>query len=283
MLTNTNDWERCDKSGLVSIGSYSLFASTSGPPRRPHAPVVIFITGGGAPTEFYVHLQDAISKFARTYFFDRAGYGRSERPTSDRNSRCGCPKEEVVDGAANKPRGVWWPLGSLANSDINGTQDCRSISAEDSAFELHRLMEAIDVQPPYVLAAHSYGGIIARTYYGLFPNHIAGMALLDTNSELLQQCLSPMPPPAFKKVTSDVDPEEVLHLREASGMSDEEWEAAMAAIVRTIPASTSEATFSSGRDLARRMQIDRQAMCDKPLIIMRSNMATDWRLYLTRV
>lgn len=103
------------------------------------------------------------------------------------------------------------------------------------------------------------------------------MALLDASSELLQQCLSPMPPPVYNKVTADVDPEKVLHLREASGMSDEEWEAAMAAISRTILASTSEATYRSGRELAQLMQIDRQAMGGKPLLVIRSNMSADLR------
>jgi hypothetical protein len=82
-ITTTNEWELSDKSGLVSVGSHSLFVSTCGPPRKSCAPVVVFITGGGVPTEFYVHLHYDISKFARNCFYDRAGYGRSERPASD--------------------------------------------------------------------------------------------------------------------------------------------------------------------------------------------------------
>lgn len=245
VIVSTNDWEREDKAGLVSIGSYSLFVSTSGPPRKlnPKTPVVIFITGGGAPTEWYLHLHRAISKFARNYFPDREGYGRSEhRP----------------DVSTSGARSV-------------------AITAEDSARDLHKLMQAIDVQPPYVLAAHSYGGIIARTYYDLYPGHVAGMALLDTNSELLQQCLGPIPPTAYEQVVLDVDPEKVTHLREASGMSDAEWEAAVAASQHTKPASADEATHRSGWELGRRMQIDRKAMGDTPLVLLRSNMPADWR------
>src|ERR1700761_7591582 len=83
IINTTNEWELSDKSGLVSVGSYSLFVSTRGPRRKSGAPIVVFITGGGVPTEFYVHLQHAVSEFARNYFYDRAGYGRSERPGSD--------------------------------------------------------------------------------------------------------------------------------------------------------------------------------------------------------
>ncbi|KAL1597908.1 hypothetical protein SLS60_008396 [Paraconiothyrium brasiliense] len=157
----------------------------------------------------------------------------------------------------------------------------RKITAEDSAHELRHLMSAIDVRPPYILVAHSYGGIIARTYLGLYPDDLAGMALLDTNTELLQQCLSPMPPVSFQNVTKDVDLETLTHLREESGMTDQEWEDAIAAIQRTMPASADEATHFSGRQLARRMQIDRRAMGVKPLLVATSEMPRDWRRMLT--
>ena len=292
IITTTNEWELSDKTGLVSVGSHSLFVSARGPPRKSGAPVVVFITGGGVPTEFYVHLHYAISKFARNYFYDRAGYGRSERSDSknidDRNQET-CSRGSAVKIEAYADYAWWAPGNSTSSRNASSVYDrsspngcsgkhSRKIWAEDSASELHRLMQAIDVQPPYVLAAHSYGGIIARTYYGLYPDDVAGMALLDTNSELLQQCLAPIPPLAYHKVTEDVDQDNITHLREASGMTDEEWEAAVAAVVRTQPASADEATHGSGRQLARRMQIDHQVMGDKPLVVTGSNMVEEWRL-----
>lgn len=289
-ITTTNEWELSNKSGLVSVGSYSLFVSTRGPPRKSSAPVVIFITGGGVPTEFYVHMHYAISKFARNYFYDRAGYGRSERP--ELKIRNTIETAGSIEEHAEHP---WWAPGGFTiqeneasiNDDssrpsTNGYNAKRgpSIWAQDSASELHQLMHAINVQPPYVLAAHSYGGIIARTYYGLYSNEVAGIALLDTNSELLQQCLAPIPPPAYLRVTANVDQEKMTNLRERSGMTDEEWKAAVAAIRRTRPASADEVTHGSGRQLARRMQIDKQAMGDKPLVVMVSAMVEWLRLFL---
>lgn len=260
IVASSNEWERHDKADLVPIGSYSLFVSTGGPPRKPGAPVVIFVTGGGTPTEAYVHLHGAVSKFARNYFVDRAGYGRSGRP--DNGSSSGT--KTLLDRH--------WAAGcSVGGGDGH-------VTARDSAAELQRVMHAIRVPPPYILAAHSYGGIIARTYYDLFPGDVAGMALLDANTELLQQCLSPMPPASFAAVIADVDPEKVTHLRDESGMSDAEWEAAMAAIVRTMPASADEATHRSGRELARRRQTDHKVMGDKPLLVLQSDMPGGLRL-----
>ncbi|KAK5946470.1 hypothetical protein PMZ80_000613 [Knufia obscura] len=298
IITTTNDWERSDKSGLVSAGSYSLFVSTGGPTRRPGALVVIFITGGGAPTELYVHLHRAISKLSRNYFYDRAGYGRSERPASDDSGACDRypPRSDLptdISRLGSYTNHPWWTAGDThkaPSSSLSSTRNdapqpsanssikpSREIKASDSASELHALMRAIGVAPPYVLAAHSYGGIIARTFLDLFPDDVAGIALLDTNSGLLQQCLGPIPPPAFGRVVADVDPEDVLHLRKASGMSDAEWTAAVAAVAHTRAASADEATHESGRELARCRQIDKRAMGDKPLLVMCSDMAGDLR------
>ncbi|KAJ4352428.1 uncharacterized protein N0V89_007776 [Didymosphaeria variabile] len=282
MLINTkNEWEVADKSGLVDVGSYSLFVSARGPPRKPEAPVVIFITGGGAPTELYVHFHRAVSRYVRNYFYDRAGYGRSERPAVDANETTHILNHPQPCSVCAGGNAGWQTISSRSCTLCNDGDNSRKITAEDSAHELQQLMSAIGVKPPYMLVAHSYGGIIARTYLGLYPDDLAGMALLDTNSELLQQCLSPIPPVSFQKVTKDVDLEALTHLREESGMTDQEWDDAIAAIQRTRPAAADEATHYSGRQLARRMQIDDQAMGAKPLLVATSEMPQDWRKMLT--
>jgi pimeloyl-ACP methyl ester carboxylesterase len=73
-----NPWETTSKSELVSIGTHTLFLSTSGPARTPGTPVVIFFTGGGVTVAAHVRLQAMISSFAQVYFYDRSGYGSSE-------------------------------------------------------------------------------------------------------------------------------------------------------------------------------------------------------------
>jgi len=44
-------------------------------------------------------------------------------------------------------------------------------------YELHTLLEKAGVRPPYILVAHSIGGIIARKYANRYPKEVAGMVL----------------------------------------------------------------------------------------------------------
>lgn len=48
------------------------------------------------------------------------------------------------------------------------------------ASDLHALLRAAHVQPPYVLAGHSVGGTYALVYAAQYPNQVAGMALIDS-------------------------------------------------------------------------------------------------------
>lgn len=45
---------------------------------------------------------------------------------------------------------------------------------------LHTLLAAAQVEPPYILAAHSFGGVIARAYQQQHPDDVAAMLLIDT-------------------------------------------------------------------------------------------------------
>jgi pimeloyl-ACP methyl ester carboxylesterase len=49
------------------------------------------------------------------------------------------------------------------------------------AEELHALLRAAGVAPPYVLVGHSMGGFDVRLYYSLFPREVAGMVLVDAS------------------------------------------------------------------------------------------------------
>ena len=47
------------------------------------------------------------------------------------------------------------------------------------ADELHELLRAAAVPPPYVLVGHSYGGLVMRLYASRHPNDVAGLVLIE--------------------------------------------------------------------------------------------------------
>ena len=46
-------------------------------------------------------------------------------------------------------------------------------------FELHGLLRAASVPPPYVLVGHSYGGLLVRVYATTYPSDVTGVVLVD--------------------------------------------------------------------------------------------------------
>jgi pimeloyl-ACP methyl ester carboxylesterase len=51
------------------------------------------------------------------------------------------------------------------------------------AAELHALLAAAGIEPPYVLAGHSAGGVIARRFAVRYPGKVAGMVVIDSSHE----------------------------------------------------------------------------------------------------
>ena len=45
--------------------------------------------------------------------------------------------------------------------------------------ELHELLNVANISGPYVLAGHSYGGMLVRAYAAKFPDEVAGLVLVD--------------------------------------------------------------------------------------------------------
>ena len=54
---------------------------------------------------------------------------------------------------------------------------------QDSAQELHALLERAQIPGPYVLVAHSYGGLIVRLFARAHRRDVAGLVLVDTFEE----------------------------------------------------------------------------------------------------
>jgi pimeloyl-ACP methyl ester carboxylesterase len=64
-------------------------------------------------------------------------------------------------------------------------------TARDGAADLHALLRAAKQKGPYVLVAHSWGGLIARQYASKHPDEVSGLVLVDPASEFLQDTLTP--------------------------------------------------------------------------------------------
>jgi pimeloyl-ACP methyl ester carboxylesterase len=54
-------------------------------------------------------------------------------------------------------------------------------SAAGMARDLYGLLEAAGVAPPFVLAGHSMGGLVARMFAHLYPDEVVGLALVDSS------------------------------------------------------------------------------------------------------
>jgi pimeloyl-ACP methyl ester carboxylesterase len=51
--------------------------------------------------------------------------------------------------------------------------------AGDEIDDLHRLLDAAGIRPPYVLVGHSYGGLLVRLFAKAHPDETAGVVLVD--------------------------------------------------------------------------------------------------------
>lgn len=57
----------------------------------------------------------------------------------------------------------------------------RPRTPEHLTSELHALLGAVDTETPFVLAAHSFGGLVARAYVARYPDDVAALVLVDAS------------------------------------------------------------------------------------------------------
>jgi pimeloyl-ACP methyl ester carboxylesterase len=56
-----------------------------------------------------------------------------------------------------------------------------SLDAGTAADELHTALQAAGVEPPYLLAGHSYGGLVIRMFTHKYREDVVGMVLVDSS------------------------------------------------------------------------------------------------------
>ena len=83
-------------------------------------------------------------------------------------------------------RGIQDPIATLAHTiaydraGLGWSSPSRTPRTPGNvAAELHRMLETADLQPPYVLVGHSFGGLVMRRFALLYPEEVAGVVLVD--------------------------------------------------------------------------------------------------------
>jgi pimeloyl-ACP methyl ester carboxylesterase len=155
-----------DFSGLVDIGGRrKMYLECHG----KGSPTVVLVSGFRGAHDDWTHVIDSngepkpsgsavfpeVGKFTRVCAYDRPGTTR-------------------FDGTLSPSTPVRQPT-----------------TAQDGAADLHALLRAAKQKGPYVLVAHSWGGLIARQYASTYPKDVSGLVLLDSGSEFLQDTLTP--------------------------------------------------------------------------------------------
>ena len=64
-------------------------------------------------------------------------------------------------------------------------------TAADAVADLHALLAAADIPPPYVLVGHSTGGLMIRLFASTCPDEVKGLVLVDAISEGVKAAMTP--------------------------------------------------------------------------------------------
>ncbi|WP_438347368.1 alpha/beta fold hydrolase [Paenibacillus sp. FA6] len=80
-------------------------------------------------------------------------------------------------------------LGRSSSSPLSRT-------SENKAIELHKLLQACQIEGPFIIVAHSLGGFTARMYATKYPEEVKGIVFVDSSYE---QQLIDHPEPQFEE------------------------------------------------------------------------------------
>ncbi|KAI7534165.1 hypothetical protein KC331_g12705, partial [Hortaea werneckii] len=145
-------------------------------------------------------------------------------------------------------------------------------SAENIAQELEALLQTIAVRPPYILVAHSYGGVVAREFLALHSvgrQGVVGIVLVDTNTEHSREA-SDLLLDSFGAIMRGLDFGEVSGLKAC--LTEQELEAVKQDEKACEEFGTEEAGIefmhSSAKRLASKRQIEGTALGDVPLTVI---------------
>jgi pimeloyl-ACP methyl ester carboxylesterase len=150
--------EQRDIAGTFDIGGRKLYLQCTG----QGAPTVVLISGGGIAADLWDSplgeqptVYPTIAKTTRVCAYDRPGTTRARAE------------------------------GGFSRSDPVAQPVTPSRSVDD----LHALLAAAGESGPFVLAAHSYGGLVARLFAHELPADVSGMVLVDSFAPELREAM----------------------------------------------------------------------------------------------
>jgi pimeloyl-ACP methyl ester carboxylesterase len=173
-----------DFAGLVDIGGRSLYLECH---------------GTGSPTVIL-----------------EAGYRASARFWTDDLLHPAAPRTMVLPGVAQVTRVCAYDrpgtYASIGEDDVVSRSDpiAQPRTAPEIVADLHALLQAAAVPGPYVLAAHSLGGLFARLYASTYPDEVVGLVLVDAYSELLETVMPPARWQALVRLNQGLSADEVI-------------------------------------------------------------------------
>jgi len=105
-------------------------------------PTVVFEAGLGNYSSTWRRVVGPVATFAQAVLYDRPGLGRS--------------------------------LPLVRNDS--------AVTADVVAAQLHALLAAANIRPPYILVGHSLGGLYVQMFARKYPKEVSGVVLLDSSS-----------------------------------------------------------------------------------------------------
>jgi pimeloyl-ACP methyl ester carboxylesterase len=198
-------------------------------------PTVVFEAGLGNDSATWRRVADPIATFARVVLYDRPGLGRS--------------------------------LPMLRKDS--------AVTADEVATNLHALLAAANIRPPYILVGHSLGGVYVQMFARKYPTEVSGVVLVDSASsdapsELKTRArLTPgtaayleeegIPASNQQIMNSGPFPDVPLTVIAATdhGPYFKDWEPTLMRLQRQLAALSPKATFIVARGSGHDVQIDR--------------------------
>ncbi len=135
---------------------------------------------------------------------------------------------DVIGPIAQSARVCAYDRQNLGSSQKVDAQ----LSGAGHAAALHALLAAAHEPPPYVMAGHSYGGMIVRLFATNYPGEVAAIVLVDSSHEEQVARFSILPAPLPAAVPADTSPRERVDIVATSAeLAAAPWRADMPLIV----------------------------------------------------